>query len=68
MIQEEIHELKQKIAVTTKANRHFIFDKPTVPGEEVPRSITLTTTRVFESQQYLTPLTSAEYSNINHAD
>ena len=47
MTQEEIEELKQKVAVSTKATRPFVFEKPVAPGEEVQRSITLTATRVF---------------------
>ena len=31
--QEEIEALKQKVAVTTKTNRPFVFDQPTAPGE-----------------------------------
>ena len=32
--QEEIEALKQKVAVTTKTNRPFVFDQPTALGQE----------------------------------
>ena len=41
MTQEEIQALKQKVAVTPKANRPFVFDQPTAPGEETQRKIVL---------------------------
>ena len=68
MTQEEIEELKQTIASTPKASRPFVFEKPAAPREEVQTSITLTTTRVFVGQQFLTPLASEEYWKINQAD
>ena len=68
MTQEEIEELKQTIASTPKASRPFVFEKPAARGEEVQRSITLTATRVFGGQQFLTPLASEEYCKMNHAD
>ena len=67
MTEQEIEELKQKVAVTQKANRHFVIEQPTAPGEEVQNSITLTATRVFGAKQYLTPLASEEYWKINYA-
>ena len=39
MTEEEIAALKQKVAVTTNTNRAFVFDQPTVPGEETQRKI-----------------------------
>ena len=68
MTQEEIEQLKQKVAVTLKATRPFVLEKPAAPGEEVQRSITLTATRVFGGQQVLTPFASEEYWKTNHAD
>ena len=68
MTQEEIEELKQTIASAPKASRPFVFEKPAAPGEEIQRCITLTATRVFGGQQFLTPLASEEYWKINHAD
>ena len=61
MTQEEIEELKQTIASAPKASRPFVFEKPAAPGEEIQRCITLTATRVFGGQQFLTPLASEEY-------
>ena len=66
--QEVIEERKQTIAVTPNANRPFIFDKPAAPAEEVHRSITVTATRVFVGQQFLTPLASREYWTIKHSE
>lgn len=64
----EIDELKQKIAVTSTANRHFISDTPAALEEEVQIRITFTAIRVFAALQFLTPLTSEGYCKINHAD
>ena len=47
MKQEELDELKQRIAVTSRAHRPFIFDKPAAAVEDDQRSMTLTATRVF---------------------
>ena len=44
MTQEEIEVLKQKVAVTTKASRPFVFDQPAAPGEETQREIVLEAT------------------------
>ena len=68
MTQEEIEEVKHTIASTSKASRPLVFAQPAAPGAEVQRRITLTATRVFRGQQFLTPLASEEYWNINHAD
>ena len=68
MTEQEIDELKRKVAVTPKASRPFVFEQPTAPEQEVQRSITLTATRVFGGKKYLTPLASEEYWKINHAD
>ena len=68
MTQEEIEALKQKVAVTPKANWPFVFDKPAAPGEEIQRKIILAATKVFGRQEYLTPLAAAEYWDINFAE
>ena len=47
MTHEEIAALKQKVAVTTKANRPFVFDQPTALGEETQSKIVLAATTVF---------------------
>ena len=67
MTQEEIEDLKQTIASTPKASRPFSFEQPAAPGEEIQKSITLVATKTFGGQQFLTPLVSAEYWNINFA-
>ena len=59
--QEEIEPLKQKVAVTTKANRPFVFDQLTAPGEETQRKIVLAATTVFGRIEYMTPLAPKEY-------
>ena len=61
MTENEIDELKQKVAVTTKGSRPFVFTQPTAPGKEFQKSITLTAMIVFGGKQYLTPLASEEY-------
>ena len=61
MTQEEIGALKQKVAVTPKANRPFIFDQPTAPGEETQRKVVLAATTVFGRIEYMTPLAPKEY-------
>ena len=68
MPQENMKELKQTIAYTTKASRPFVFEKPAAPADDVQSSITLTATRVCGGQQFLTPLASEAYWKINHAD
>ena len=47
MTQEEIDALKQKVAVTTIANRVFVFDQPTAPREETQTKFVLAATTVF---------------------
>ena len=68
MTQEEIQELKQKVAVTTKATRPFVFDQPAAPGEETQRKITVATTSEFGRQEFLTPLATKEYWDVNFAE
>ena len=65
MTQEEIEALKQKVAVTTKANRPFVFDQPTAPGEETQRKIVLAATTVFGRIEYMTPLALKEYRDLH---
>ena len=65
MTQEEIEALKQKVAVTTKANRPFVFDQPTAPGEETQREIVLAATTVFGTIEYMTPLAPKEYWDLH---
>ena len=60
MTEEEIEGLKQKVAVTTKANRPFVFDQPTVRGEGTQRKIVLAATTVFGRIEYMTPLAPKE--------
>ena len=63
--QEEIEALKQKVAVTTKANRLFVFDQPTASGEETQRKIVLAATTVFDRIEYMTPLAPKEYWDLH---
>ena len=65
MTQEEIEALKQKVAVTPKANRPFVFDQPTAPGEETQRKIVLAATTVFGRTEYMTPLAPKEYWDLH---
>ena len=63
--QEEIEELKQKVAVTTKANRPFVLHQPTAPGEATQRKIILAATTVFGRIEYMTPLAPKEYWDLH---
>ena len=65
MTQEEIEALKQKVAVTTKANRPFVFDQPTALGLETQRKIVLAATTVFGRIEYMTPLPPKEYWDLH---
>ena len=62
--QEEIQALKQKVAVTPKTNRPFVFNQPTAPGEETQRKIVLAATTVFSRIEYMTPLGPKEYRDL----
>ena len=64
MTQAVIEGLKQKVAVRTKANRPFHFDKPTAPGEETQRKIVLAATTVFGRKEYMIPLAPNEYCDL----
>ena len=66
--QQEITELKQKVAITTKATTSFVFDQPAAPGEETQRKITLAATSEFGRQEFLTALASKEYWNVTFAE
>ena len=68
MTQDEIEELKQKVAVTSKASRSFVFDKPASPGEETQRKIILQATNVFVAKEFLTPLASVEFCNLHFSE
>ena len=61
MTNKENEALIQKVPVTTKANRPFVFDQPTVPGEETERKIVLAATSVFGRIEYMTRLAPTEY-------
>ena len=65
MTQEEIVGLTQKVAVTSKANRLFVFDQPTAPGEETQRKIVLAATTAFGRIEYMTPLARKEYWDVH---
>ena len=65
MTEEEIQALKQQVAVTTKANRPFVFDQPTAPGEETQRKIVLAATPVIGRIEYMTPLAPKEYCDLH---
>ena len=64
MTHEEFEALKQKVAVTTKARRTFVFDQPTAPGEQTTRRIVLAATSVFGRIEYMTPFTNKEYCDL----
>ena len=66
--QEEMQELKQKVAVTTKPNRPFVFDQSTAPGEETQSKIALQATRVYIAKEFLTALAPTEYWHIHFAE
>ena len=68
MSQEEIHELKQKVAVTLKAAGPFVIGQPAAPGEEELRRIILQDTSAFVAKNFLTLLASAESWNIHFSD
>ena len=68
MTQEEIQELKQKVAVPTKPTRPFVFYQLTASGDAVQRKIILQGDRVFGAKQFFTLLAPAEYWNIHFAD
>ena len=59
--QEEIEVLKQTVAVTTKANRPFVYNQTTAPGEETQRKIVLASITVFGRIECMTRLTLKEY-------
>ena len=61
MTQEEIEELKQIVAVPTKAHRPFILDEPAAPGEGTQRKIAMQATRVFEAKEFCTPFAPVGY-------
>ena len=61
MTNKENEALIQKVPVTTKANRPFVFDQPTAPREETQRKIGLAATSVFGCIEYMTPLAPKEY-------
>lgn len=61
MTREEIDVLIHPIASTTKANRHFVFDKTTALGEAVLRAIVLPATNIYFRQEYLPALAPALY-------
>ena len=63
--QEEIEGLKEKGAVTTKANRPFVFDQLTALGEETQRKIILAATTVFGRIEFMTPLAPQEYWDLH---
>ena len=65
MTQEEIEGLKQKVAVTTKVNRPFVFDQATAPGEKTQRQIELAAITVFGRIEYMTPLAPEEYWDLH---
>ena len=65
MTSEEIEALKQKVAVTTKANRLCVFDQPAAQGEETQRKIVLAATTVFGRIEYMTPLAPKEYWDLH---
>ena len=65
MTQEEIEALKQKVAVTTKETRPFVFDQPTAAGEETQRKIRLAATTVFGRIEHTTSLATKEYWNLH---
>ena len=65
MTQEEIEALKQKVTVTTKANRPFVFDQPTATGEETQRTIVLAATTVFGRIEYMTLFAPQEYWDLH---
>ena len=65
MTQEDIEASKQKVAVTSKANRPFVSDQPRAPGEEKQRKIVLPATTVYGRQEYMTPLAPKEYWDVN---
>ena len=65
MTQEEIEALKQQDSVTTKANRHFVLDQTTAPGEETQSKIVLAATTVFGRIEYMTPLAPTEYWDLH---
>ena len=62
--QQEIEALKQKVAVTAKVTRPFVFDQPIAPGEETQRKIVLAATTVFGRIEYMTPLAPKEYCDL----
>ena len=57
--------MKQKVAVTTKANRPFVFHQPTASGEETQIKIVFAATTVFVSKEYMTPLAPKEYLDLH---
>ena len=65
MTQEEIEASKQKVAVTTKVSRPFVFNQPTAPGEETQRKIVFAATTVFSRMAYMTPLAPKEYWDLH---
>ena len=65
MTQDEIEAQKQEVAITPKANRPFVFDQPTAPGEETQRKITLATTTVFGRIEYMISLAPKEYWDLH---
>ena len=60
--------MKQKVAVTAKASRPFVFDKPAAPCEETKRKIVRQAINVFVGKEFLTPLASTEYDNIHFSE
>ena len=63
--QEEIEGLNQKVAVTAKARRPFVFDSPTAAGAETQRNIVFAATSVFGRIEYMTPLATKKYWDLH---
>ena len=63
-----MQELKQKVAITTKAKIPFVVDQPAASEEESQWKITLPATRVFVLNEFLTLLVPAEYWHIHFAE
>ena len=66
-MQQRIEELKQKVAVTTKATRPFVCNQAAAPEEETQRKITLAATSECGKRDFLTPLAPEEYGDVDFA-
>ena len=59
--QQEIDELKKKVAVTIKIRRPFVLYQAAAPGEEIQKLIIRIGTNTFENRELLTPPASTTY-------